>query len=169
MFASPYLSGCCLWMRGWAVQAIGGLTAFLYFEDADITRRLAASPTVSLPITTVTHHWGRGSYRVAADPMTCTAPGSISASGACSGGNPRAGGGAGHLQRRTLPRRPTAHLWQQQRHLDRLLVLDDGSSDGTAAILRWHQRHPGWINSAVPATPGGHRSLWSPASRQQRL
>ena len=65
VFASPYLSGCCLWMRGWAVQAIGGFDPrfFLYFEDADITRRLAAhGPTVNLPITTVTHHWGRGSY-----------------------------------------------------------------------------------------------------------
>lgn len=66
VFASPYLSGCCLWMRGWAVQAIGGFDPrfFLYFEDADITRRLAAhGPTVNLPISSVTHHWGRGSYR----------------------------------------------------------------------------------------------------------
>lgn len=43
-------------------------------------------------------------------------------------------------------------LWQQQRRLDRLLVLDDGSSDGTAAILqRWHQRHPGWIQLLPPS------------------
>ncbi|WP_413404256.1 MULTISPECIES: glycosyltransferase family 2 protein [unclassified Synechococcus] len=66
VFASSYLSGCCLWMRGWAVQAVGGFDPrfFLYFEDADITRRLAAhGPTVNLPICTVTHHWGRGSYR----------------------------------------------------------------------------------------------------------
>ncbi|WP_413404392.1 MULTISPECIES: glycosyltransferase [unclassified Synechococcus] len=65
VFKSTYLSGCCLWMRGWAVQAIGGFDPrfFLYFEDADITRRLAShGPTVNLPITTVTHHWGRGSY-----------------------------------------------------------------------------------------------------------
>ena len=65
VFSSQYLSGCCLWMRGWAVQAIGGFDPrfFLYFEDADITRRLAEhGPTVNLPITCVTHHWGRGSY-----------------------------------------------------------------------------------------------------------
>ena len=65
VFKSTYLSGCCLWMRGWAVQAVGGFDPcfFLYFEDADITRRLAAyGPTVNLPIATVTHHWGRGSY-----------------------------------------------------------------------------------------------------------
>jgi len=65
VFASPYLSGCCLWMRGWAVQAVGGFDPrfFLYFEDADITRRLAAhGPTLNLPIVRVTHHWGRGSY-----------------------------------------------------------------------------------------------------------
>ena len=65
VFRSTYLSGCCLWMRGWAVHVIAGFDPrfFLYFEDADITRRLAAhGPTVNLPITTVIHHWGRGSY-----------------------------------------------------------------------------------------------------------
>lgn len=66
VFESTYLSGCCLLMRGWAVEAIGGFDQrfFLYFEDADITRRLATlGATVNLPIATVTHHWGRGSYR----------------------------------------------------------------------------------------------------------
>ena len=66
VFPSPDLSGCCLWMRGWAVQAVGGFDPrfFLYFEDADITRRLGGlGPTVNLPIATITHHWGRGSYR----------------------------------------------------------------------------------------------------------
>ena len=44
-------------------------------------------------------------------------------------------------------------LWQQQRRPDRLLVLDDGSSDGTTAILqRWHQRHPHWIQP-LPSSP----------------
>jgi hypothetical protein len=65
VFSAPYLSGCCLWMRGWAVKAIDGFDPrfFLYLEDADITRRLGAhGPTVNLPITRVTHHWGRGSY-----------------------------------------------------------------------------------------------------------
>ena len=66
VFPSSYLSGCCLLMRGWAVQAVGGFDPrfFLYFEDADITRRLGGlGPTVNLPIATITHHWGRGSYR----------------------------------------------------------------------------------------------------------
>ena len=65
VFRSTYLSGCCLLMRGSAVERIGGFDPrfFLYFEDADITRRLAAhGPTVNLPIATVWHHWGRGSY-----------------------------------------------------------------------------------------------------------
>ena len=66
VFPSSYLSGCCLWMRGWAVHAVQGFDPrfFLYFEDADITRRLAElGPTVNLPCGTVTHHWGKGSYR----------------------------------------------------------------------------------------------------------
>jgi GT2 family glycosyltransferase len=53
-------------MRGWAVEKVGGFDPrfFLYFEDADITRRLAELvPTVNLPCGTVTHHWGKGSYR----------------------------------------------------------------------------------------------------------
>ena len=66
VFSSSYLSGCCLWMRGWAVEKVGGFDPrfFLYFEDADITRRLAdLGPTVNLPVATVKHHWGKGSYR----------------------------------------------------------------------------------------------------------
>lgn len=66
VFRSSYLSGCCLWMRGWAVQKVQGFDPrfFLYFEDADITRRLAEhGPTVNLPVATVLHHWGRGSYQ----------------------------------------------------------------------------------------------------------
>lgn len=65
VFTSTYLSGCCLWMRGRVVQLIGGFDPrfFLYFEDADITRRLALhGATVNLPIVSVVHHWGRGSY-----------------------------------------------------------------------------------------------------------
>ena len=66
VFPSPYLSGGGLWMRGWAVQAVGGFAHrfVLYFEDADITRRLGGlGTTVNLPIATITHPWGRGSYR----------------------------------------------------------------------------------------------------------
>lgn len=65
VFCSTYLSGCCLLMRGWAVDQERGFDSrfFLYFEDADITRRLARhGDTVHLPITCVVHHWGRGSY-----------------------------------------------------------------------------------------------------------
>jgi GT2 family glycosyltransferase len=65
VFNSTYLSGCCLLMRGWAVAQERGFDPrfFLYFEDADITRRLARhGETVNLPIACVQHHWGRGSY-----------------------------------------------------------------------------------------------------------
>ena len=65
VFSASYLSGCCLLMRGWAVAREQGFDPrfFLYFEDADITRRLARhGDTVNLPIACVQHHWGRGSY-----------------------------------------------------------------------------------------------------------
>ena len=43
-------------------------------------------------------------------------------------------------------------LWHQQRRPDRLLVFDDDSSDGSAAILeRWQQRHPDWIQQLTPS------------------
>ena len=65
VFEAPYLSGCCLWMRSGAFQREGGFNEriFLYFEDADLTRRLGRhGRTVHLPLATVVHHWGRGSY-----------------------------------------------------------------------------------------------------------
>lgn len=65
VFEAPYLSGCCLWMRSWAYQLEGGFNEriFLYFEDADLTRRLGRhGRTVHLPVAEVVHHWGRGSY-----------------------------------------------------------------------------------------------------------
>jgi len=65
VFEAPYLSGCCLWMRSWAFCSEGGFDPrfFLYFEDADISRRLGRhGRTVNLPLATVLHHWGRGSY-----------------------------------------------------------------------------------------------------------
>ena len=52
-------------MRGWAVDLEQGFDPrfFLYFEDADITRRLGRhGRTVHLPVAEVMHHWGRGSY-----------------------------------------------------------------------------------------------------------
>ena len=43
-------------------------------------------------------------------------------------------------------------LWHQQRRPDRLLVFNDDSSDGSAAILeRWQQRHPDWIQQIPPS------------------
>jgi GT2 family glycosyltransferase len=65
VFEAPYLSGCCLWVRTAAFLAVGGFDSrfFLYFEDADLTRRLGRhGRTVNLPVATVLHHWGRGSY-----------------------------------------------------------------------------------------------------------
>jgi GT2 family glycosyltransferase len=65
VFEAPYLSGCCLWVRTAAFLAVGGFDSrfFLYFEDADLTRRLGRHGlTVNLPVATVLHHWGRGSY-----------------------------------------------------------------------------------------------------------
>lgn len=65
VFEAPYLSGCCLWIRSWAYQLEGGFNErmFLYFEDADLTRRLGChGRTVHLPVAEVVHHWGRGSY-----------------------------------------------------------------------------------------------------------
>ena len=44
-------------------------------------------------------------------------------------------------------------LRDQQRRPERLLVLDDGSSDGTLSILeRWQRLHPGWVQR-LPAAP----------------
>ncbi len=65
VFTTSYLSGCCLLMRGWALDLEQGFDPrfFLYFEDADITRRLGRhGRTVHLPVAEVMHHWGRGSY-----------------------------------------------------------------------------------------------------------
>ena len=42
-------------------------------------------------------------------------------------------------------------LWQQHRRPDRLLVLDDHSTDGTEAILqRWCAAHPHWLQRLPP-------------------
>ena len=66
VFEVPYLSGCCMVMRCDNFFAIGGFDErfFLYFEDADITRRLSVKgKCVHLPFASVTHGWGRGSYK----------------------------------------------------------------------------------------------------------
>lgn len=59
VFCSSHLSGGGLWMRGWTIKKVGGFDPrfFLYFEDADITRRLAdLGPTVNLPVAMVNLH-----------------------------------------------------------------------------------------------------------------
>jgi GT2 family glycosyltransferase len=64
-FEVPYLSGCCMLIRGDAFLAVGGFDErfFLYLEDADITRALAKEGrTVHAPVAEVEHHWGRGNH-----------------------------------------------------------------------------------------------------------
>ena len=64
-FEVPYLSGCCMLIRGDAFLAVGGFDErfFLYLEDADITRSLAREGrTLHVPIVEVEHHWGRGNH-----------------------------------------------------------------------------------------------------------
>lgn len=62
----PYLSGCCMIFRADYFVQVGGFDEryFLYLEDADITRQLGRlGRTVHLPVSTVTHNWGRGNHR----------------------------------------------------------------------------------------------------------
>lgn len=64
-FEVPYLSGCCMLIRGDAFLAVGGFDErfFLYLEDADITRSLAQEGrTMHAPVVEVEHHWGRGNH-----------------------------------------------------------------------------------------------------------
>ena len=61
-----YLSGCCMLIRSAAFHRVGGFDErfFLYLEDADLTRTLSAQGRcVHLPVASVRHGWGRGSYR----------------------------------------------------------------------------------------------------------
>ena len=62
----PYLSGCCMVMRRWAFERVGGFDErfFLYLEDADLSRSLRAlGRCVHLPVAAVCHAWGRGNHR----------------------------------------------------------------------------------------------------------
>ena len=62
----PLLSGCCMVVQPRAFRAVGGFDErfFLYLEDADLTRALTAQGRcVHLPVASVRHGWGRGSYR----------------------------------------------------------------------------------------------------------
>jgi GT2 family glycosyltransferase len=66
IFDVEYLSGCFMLIKSWAYSSIGGFdeSFFLYLEDADITRRLAAKGRcIHYPNFTVTHKWGRGSHK----------------------------------------------------------------------------------------------------------
>lgn len=65
-FEAPYLSGCCMLIRSAAYLNVDGFDErfFLYLEDADLTRRLSRhGQCIHLPIASVVHCWGRGSYR----------------------------------------------------------------------------------------------------------
>ena len=65
IFDVPYLSGCCMLICSQAFYQVGGFDEryFLYLEDADITRQLALmGRCVHLPLTVVTHRWGRENY-----------------------------------------------------------------------------------------------------------
>jgi glycosyltransferase involved in cell wall biosynthesis len=54
-------------------------------------------------------------------------------------------------------------LLQQWKQPDRLIVQDDGSTDGTAAILLdWSERHPNWIRQLPPsAQRRGPKTMFS--------
>lgn len=62
----PYLSGSIMLFRKSILTKIGGFDEnfFMYFEDADITRRVAEiSRTVFYPYTSVIHLWERSSHK----------------------------------------------------------------------------------------------------------
>ena len=66
VFDVEYLSGCCMLIRMDAFRRCGGFDEafFLYLEDADLTRSLAATGRcIHLPVASVVHGWGRGNYR----------------------------------------------------------------------------------------------------------
>lgn len=61
----PYASGCFMLFRRDALDAIKGFDErfFMYFEDADITRRIRAHGRVQyVPNASITHRWTRASY-----------------------------------------------------------------------------------------------------------
>jgi GT2 family glycosyltransferase len=62
----PFLSGCFMFIRTSALAEVGGFDErfFMYFEDADLTRRIRDRyDTVYFPDVSVIHEHGRGSYR----------------------------------------------------------------------------------------------------------
>ncbi len=66
VFEVQYLSGCCMIIKSQSFRRIGGFDErfFLYLEDADITRMLSyEGQCIHLPLVSVTHVWGKGSYK----------------------------------------------------------------------------------------------------------
>lgn len=64
-FVIPYATGCFMFFRKDVLTAIEGFdpNIFLYFEDADITRRAnMVSKCVFYPYNYIEHLWGKGSY-----------------------------------------------------------------------------------------------------------
>lgn len=62
----PFLSGCFMFIRTKILQEVGLFDErfFLYCDDLDLSRRIHKfSKTVFYPYCTVTHEWGRGSYK----------------------------------------------------------------------------------------------------------
>ena len=62
----PYLSGSFMLFRKNILEKIRGFDEnyFMYFEDADITRKIGEiSRTVFYPYTSVIHLWGRGTHK----------------------------------------------------------------------------------------------------------
>jgi len=62
----PYLSGSFMLIRRKILEKVDGFdeNIFMYFEDADITRRIGEiSRTVFYPYTRVIHLWERGSHK----------------------------------------------------------------------------------------------------------
>jgi GT2 family glycosyltransferase len=61
----PFASGCFMLFRKSLLRALGGFDErfFMYFEDADLSRRARAkSRVVYVPHATITHAWARGSH-----------------------------------------------------------------------------------------------------------
>jgi GT2 family glycosyltransferase len=62
----PYLSGSFMFLRADVLRRVGGFDEryFMYFEDTDLTRRIAREClTIFFPHVSVYHEFGRGSYK----------------------------------------------------------------------------------------------------------
>lgn len=62
----PFLSGCFMFLRVTALEHVGYFDPrfFMYFEDADLTRRIRERyDTVYVPSVSVLHEHGRGTYK----------------------------------------------------------------------------------------------------------